>query len=69
MEFVCESHMASGGDENFNRVEEILRAWIIKNAEVKEIDEVEKARVQLLLARNYFRVPLRSSRGPSSPPS
>ena len=53
--FVCESHMASGGDDNFNRVEEILRAWIVKNSEAKEIDDVEKARVQLLLARNYFR--------------
>jgi TolA-binding protein len=53
--FVCESHIASGGDENFNRVEDILRAWIIKNSEAKEIDDVEKARVQLLLARNYFR--------------
>jgi TolA-binding protein len=53
--FVCESHMASGGDDNFNRVEDILRAWTIKNSESKEIDDVEKARVQLLLARNYFR--------------
>ena len=53
--FVCESHMASGGDQNFARVEDILRAWTIKNSESKEIDDVEKARVQLLLARNYFR--------------
>ncbi|MCE9534338.1 MAG: tetratricopeptide repeat protein, partial [Planctomycetes bacterium] len=53
--FVCDNHMAAGGDENHNRVEDILRSWLIKNAEVKEIDEVEKARIQLLLARNYFR--------------
>src|SRR5204863_1787182 len=30
-------------------------AWLIKNTDSKEIDDVEKARVQLLLARNYFR--------------
>ncbi len=53
--FVCENHIAAGGDENHNRVEDILRAWMIKNAEVKEIDEADKARIQLLLARNYFR--------------
>jgi TolA-binding protein len=53
--FVCESHLAAGGDENFNRVEDILRTWIVKNSESKEIDDVEKARVQLLLGRNYFR--------------
>ncbi|WP_020471070.1 tetratricopeptide repeat protein [Zavarzinella formosa] len=53
--FVCENHIAAGGDDNLNRVEDILRAWLIKNAEIKEIDEVEKARIQLLLARNYFR--------------
>jgi len=53
--FVCESHIAAGGEENHTRVEDTLRAWIIKNAEIKEIDDVEKARVQLLLGRNYFR--------------
>ena len=53
--FVCESHIAAGGDDNHNRVEDILRAWLIKNADPKEIDEIEKARIQLLLARNYFR--------------
>jgi TolA-binding protein len=53
--FVCESHIAAGGDENHIRVEDILRAWLIKNADVKEIDDIEKARVQLLLGRNYFR--------------
>ena len=53
--FVCENHIAAGGDENHARVEDTLRAWLIKNADIKEIDEVEKARVQLLLGRNYFR--------------
>ncbi|HEX3151825.1 MAG TPA: tetratricopeptide repeat protein [Gemmataceae bacterium] len=53
--FVCESHIAAGGEENHQRVEDTLRAWLIKNGEAKEIDDVEKARAQLLLARNYFK--------------
>ncbi len=53
--FVCENHIAAGGDENHTRVEDILRAWLIKNADIKEVDDVEKARIQLLLGRNYFR--------------
>ncbi|MBA4186723.1 MAG: hypothetical protein C0467_01770 [Planctomycetaceae bacterium] len=53
--FVCENHVAAGGDENHTRVEDILRAWLIKNADAKEVEDVEKARVQLLLGRNYFR--------------
>jgi len=53
--FVCENHMAAGGDENHNRVEDILRDWLIKNSDSQELDAVEKARVQLLLARNYYR--------------
>src|SRR5207253_525656 len=53
--FVCDSHIAAGGDDNHTRVEDILRAWLIKNADIKEVDDVEKARVQLLLGRNYFK--------------
>ena len=53
--FVCESHIAAGGDANHTRVEDTLRAWLIKNADSKEYDDVEKARVQLLLGRNYFK--------------
>lgn len=53
--FVCENHIAAGGDLNHTRVEDILRAWLIKNSESKEIDDAEKARVQLLLGRNYFK--------------
>ena len=53
--FVCESHVAAGGDESFDRAEDILRAWLVKNSEAKEIDENTKAAVQLLLAKNYFK--------------
>ncbi|MDB5388517.1 MAG: Tetratricopeptide 2 repeat protein [Planctomycetaceae bacterium] len=53
--FVCENHLAAGGDENFDRVEDILRNWLVKNSEVAEIDDSTKAKVQLLLSKNYFR--------------
>lgn len=53
--FVAENHLAAGGDENFERVEDILRNWLVKNSEVAEIDDSTKARVQLMLSRNYFR--------------
>ena len=53
--FVCETHIAAGGDDNHNRVEDILRSWLIKNAEIKEVDELDKSRIQLLLAKNFFR--------------
>ncbi|MCE9567709.1 MAG: tetratricopeptide repeat protein [Planctomycetes bacterium] len=53
--FVCDNHIAAGGDDNHTRVEDILRAWLIKNVDIKEVDDVEKARVQLLLGRNYFK--------------
>jgi TolA-binding protein len=53
--FVCENHIAAGGEENHTRVEDTLRAWLIKNADIKDVDDVEKARIQLLLGRNYFK--------------
>jgi len=53
--FVCENHLAAGGDENFDRVEDILRNWLVKNSEVAEIEDSTKAKVQLLLSKNYFR--------------
>jgi len=53
--FVCEKLIAAGGDENHNRVEETLRAWLIKHSESTQFDTPTKAKVQLLLARNYFK--------------
>ena len=51
--FVCERHIASGGDENHERVEDILRGWVVRHSESKQFDDQTKARVQLLLARNF----------------
>ena len=53
--FVCEKLIAAGGDENHERVEETLRAWLIKHSESTQFDTATKAKVQLLLARNYYR--------------
>jgi len=53
--FVCESHIAAGGDENFDRVEDILRTWLIRAEETQQYDAQTKAKVQLLLARNFFK--------------
>ena len=52
--FVCDSLMAASGDENHNKVEDIVRSWIIKNSESKTIEEDLKAQMQFLLAKNYF---------------
>ncbi|MFT4556796.1 MAG: TolA-binding protein [Planctomycetaceae bacterium] len=52
--FVCDSLMAASGDENHNRVEDIVRSWIIKNSESKTVGEDLKAQMQFLLAKNYY---------------
>ncbi len=53
--FVCETHLAAGGDRNFDRAEDILRGWLVAMGDRPEVDARDKARVQLLLAKNYFR--------------
>lgn len=52
--FVCDSLMAAGGDENHNKVEDIVRSWIIKNSESKTVEDEVKAQMQYLLAKNYY---------------
>jgi TolA-binding protein len=52
--FVCDNLLAAGGDENHNRVEDILRSWLIKNSELKTVENEVKAQVQFLLAKNFF---------------
>lgn len=53
--FVCEGHIAAGGDENHDRAEDILRSWLVKFSEAKDIEDATKASVQLLLAKNYYK--------------
>ncbi|MGZ0168444.1 MAG: tetratricopeptide repeat protein [Planctomycetales bacterium] len=52
--FVCDSLLAASGDENHNKVEDIVRSWIIKNSESKTVEEELKAQMQFLLAKNYY---------------
>lgn len=52
--FVAENRIAAGGAENYDRVEEMLRGWLLKFSEAKQFDETTKARVQYLLAKNFF---------------
>ena len=53
--FVCERLIAAGGDANHDYVEEVLRGWLVQFSEAKEQDDATKARMQLLLARNFFK--------------
>jgi TolA-binding protein len=52
--FVTENHIAAGGEENHNRAEDTLRSWILKHGESKEMPDQTKAKVQLMLAKNYY---------------
>ena len=53
LEFVTGIHVAEGGEENHERVEDILRSWMVKFSEDPKIPTIDKARVQLLIAQNY----------------
>lgn len=53
--FVCDRLIAASGDQNHDHVEEILRGWLVKNSESKQLDDATKAKVQLLLAKNFFK--------------
>jgi len=48
-------HIAQGAPEDHERAEDILRGWMVKFGEAENVDIRDKARVQLLLARNYQR--------------
>lgn len=53
--FVCDKLMAAGGDANHDQVEEILRGWLIAFSESMQVEDTTKARMQLALARNFFK--------------
>lgn len=53
--FVCERLLASGTDADHEYVEEILRGWLVKYSENESIDQATKAKMQLLLAKNFFK--------------
>ncbi len=53
--FAVNTHIAAGGEENANRAEDILRKWLIKHGEVESVPAADKAQIQLLLGRNYYK--------------
>ena len=53
--FAAETQMIAGGDENFQKAEDILRAWTIEHGEKEEVSPNDKARVGLMLGRVYFK--------------
>jgi TolA-binding protein len=53
--FAAETHIAQGTPEDHERAEDLLRGWIMKFGEEERVDVRDKARMQLLLARNFQR--------------
>lgn len=53
--FAADSHIAAGGTENQERAEAMLRKWLVAHSESERFQDHEKARIQLLLAKNYDR--------------
>ncbi|MCE9528057.1 MAG: hypothetical protein K8R36_18610, partial [Planctomycetales bacterium] len=53
--FVCEKLMAASGDANHDAVEEILRGWLVQFSESMQVDDGTKAKMQLGLAKNFFK--------------
>ncbi|MFM7180736.1 MAG: tetratricopeptide repeat protein [Verrucomicrobiales bacterium] len=51
--FAAETHINKGGAGEHERAEDILRGWLLKFGEAQNTDIRDKARIQLLLARNY----------------
>ncbi|MEM7010027.1 MAG: hypothetical protein AAF585_00965, partial [Verrucomicrobiota bacterium] len=53
--FAVDSHIAAGGQDNHDRAEEVLRKWMVEHSESEKFTDSDKARMQLLLAKNYDR--------------
>ena len=53
--FAADSHLSRSTPQDHERAEDILRGWLLKFGEAESVDTRDKARVQLLLARNYQR--------------
>ncbi len=53
--FVCERLLAGGTDADHEYVEEVLRGWLVQYSENAQLESSIKAKMQLLLAKNFFR--------------
>lgn len=52
--FICDRLMAGGTDADHDYVEEVLRGWLVAFSESTQAEDTVKARMQLLLAKNFF---------------
>ena len=52
--FICERVMVGGTDADHDYVEEVLRGWLVAYSESPQMEDSVKARMQLLLAKNFF---------------
>ncbi|MCH7226258.1 tetratricopeptide repeat protein [Haloferula sp. A504] len=52
--FAAETHIELGDESDHERAEEMLRGWLVRNGESEQVASRDKARIQLLLARNYL---------------
>ena len=53
--FICERLIAAGSDAEHDYVEEVLRGWLVAFSESPSQEDTVKARMQLLLAKNFFK--------------
>ena len=53
--FICERLIAAGTDADHDYVEEVLRGWLVAFSESMQQEDSVKARMQLLLAKNFFK--------------
>ncbi len=53
--FICERLIAAGSDAEHDYVEEVLRGWLVAYSESTTQEDTTKARIQLLLAKNFFK--------------
>ena len=53
--FGANTHISLGTPDDHERAEDILRGWMMKFGEAENVDIRDKARIQILLARNYQR--------------
>lgn len=53
--FICDRLIAAGTDADHEYVEDVVRGWLVAFSESMTQEETVKARMQLLLARNFFK--------------
>ena len=57
MLFVCDSHMAAGGDDNYDRVEDLLRSWVVKHSGIEAIRQQDEGESAVVVGSQFFQSP------------